>query len=211
MIPPQVLDKLRDPFNVMRMLWPDMVLYNKQREIILSIKENLMTLVPAGNQLGKDFIAGRLCVCAFLFPNVFLREGGNWIQSQECRIVTTSVKDDHLRVLWGEIGRAVQQSRIPLEVDKGGPLILNHRDIRKRMHGQVDQISYLRGMVSEKGEGMAGHHAAHTLFVGDEASGLDNEVFVQQEKWAKRALLIGNCRPTANKFKEWVEMGDLAA
>jgi hypothetical protein len=120
------------------------------------------------------------------------------------------VKDDHLRVLWGEIGRFVQSSKYPLTADKGGPLIFNHRDIRKVVRGQECKISYLRGMVSEKGEGLAGHHAPYTLGLGDEASGLDNMVYTQIDTWAKRKLFIGNPNQGCdNFFYEGVEAGDL--
>lgn len=131
--------------------------------------------------------------------------------SSEIRIVTTSVKDDHLRVLWGEIGRFVQTCKYPLEHKKGGPLIINHRDIRKVMRGEVCKISYLRGMVSEKGEGLAGHHAPYTLIVGDEASGLDDLVYTQSDTWARRKLFIGNPNPCSNFFKRYSQEGDLKA
>jgi hypothetical protein len=163
--------------------------------------------------LGKDFVAGFIAVVGFLMHPV-------------CRIVTTSVKDDHLRVLWGEIGRFIQSARVPLDSTKGGPLILNHRDIRKvHLPGvvlpdgrivterEVCSISYLRGMVSEKGEGMAGHHAPWTLIIIDEASGVDDLVYTQADTWARRKLIIGNpnpCPPT-HFFYKGCEGGDLYA
>lgn len=130
---------------------------------------------------------------------------------KEVRIITTSVKDDHLRVLWGEIGRFIQSSAHPLTVDKGGPLIVNHRDIRKVVNGKECKISYLRGMVSERAEGIAGHHAASTLCIIDEASGVDDVVYVQQATWAKRLLAIGNCNecPLNHWFRKGIREGDL--
>lgn len=130
------------------------------------------------------------------------------------RIVTTSVKDDHLRVLWGEIGRFIQTSKHPLEVKEGGPFIVNHRDVRKMVCGQRCEISYLRGMVSERGEGMAGHHAAYTLCIIDEASGVDDMVYTQQATWARKLLAIGNPNPpgAGNQFFfKAVKAGDLKA
>src|SRR5271165_4609449 len=114
--------------------------------------------------LGKDFIAG------FIGLYYFMR----WTP---CRVLTTSVKEGHLIVLWGEINRFIQTSRFPLRSDMGGPLLVNHMSIRKYIDEKnkvLCPISYLIGTVSEKGEGMAGHHAEHTLFIGDEASGLDD-------------------------------------
>ena len=127
-----------------------------------------------------------------------------------CRIITTSVKDDHLRVLWGEIGRYLQTSRVPLLRKHGGRLILNHRDLRiVNDQGLVNPVSYLRGMVSELGEGMAGHHAAHTLAILDESSGIDDLVYDQVRTWTKRILAIGNPLPCANFFYKAVKLGNI--
>lgn len=135
-----------------------------------------------------------------------------FLRHKTVRVVTTSVKDDHLRVLWGEVGRLIQTCAVPLVRDRenpDAPLIVNHRDIRKTVGGKECKISYLRGMVSEKGEGMAGHHAPWTLGIIDEASGVDDTVYTQMGTWAKRILAIGNCNPTENFFKKGVKAGDV--
>jgi hypothetical protein len=122
------------------------------------------------------------------------------------------VKDDHLRVLWGEISRFVQTGRHPLTHKTAGPLLVNHRDIRRvGPDGKLCPVSYLRGMVSERGEGMAGHHAAHTLLVIDEASGVDDLVYTQGDTWARKKLIFGNPNPCENFFKRAVKGGDLPA
>jgi hypothetical protein len=125
------------------------------------------------------------------------------------RVVTTSVKDDHLRVLWGEIGRFIDTSRFPLVYKKGGPLIVNHRELKKYDGKYTDKISYMIGLVSERGEGMAGHHAANTLCIIDEASGVDDIAYTQAGTWAKRLLAIGNPNNTTNFFYRMVKKGDL--
>lgn len=189
-----------DPMALKDLLWPDVTFYKEQVDVVYSVVENDETFVPAGNMLGKDYVAGFICLYTFL-------------AHKEVRVVTTSVKDDHLRVLWGEIGRFIQSSRHPLEVEKGGPLIVNHRDIRKVVGGRQCQISYMRGMVSERGEGMAGHHAAFTLGVIDEASGVDDLVYTQMDTWSKRKLVFGNCNPCPQNhfFHKGVKEGDLLA
>lgn len=201
---------LRDPLVFAKLLWPQVYFYSKQREIIQSVVDNDETVVPAGNMLGKDFVAGFIAVWFFLVH-------------RECRVITTSVKDDHLRVLWGEIGRFIDTASVSLDKTKGGPLILKHRDIRKINDKGIEcKISYLLGMVSEKGEGMAGHHAASTLLIVDEASGVDNVVYTQADTWAgggtfnggldrKRKLIIGNPNPCTSFFKTLVKGGDLLA
>ena len=188
-----------DPIEFCKVLWPDVHFFDKQQEILRSVRDNDLTLCVAANKVGKDFTAAAVVLWTYLVH-------------PECRIVTTSVKDDHLRVLWGEIGRFIETSKVPLTKDKGGPLVVKHRDIRKVVNGTQCPISYLRGMVSERGEGMAGHHAAWTLCVIDEASGVSNVVFTQAETWAKRFLIFGNPNspsPGADFFYKLVKQGDV--
>ncbi len=204
-------DPVVDPIKFQRELWPGVRFYREQEEVIYSVVYNDETFVVAGNQLGKDFIAGYITLAGFLTSG--------WVGTHRTtRIVTTSVKDDHLRVLWGEIGRFVQSCKYPLTFKDGGPLVVNHRDIRKvvplsnNKGKELCPVSYLRGMVSERGEGMAGHHAEYTLGVIDEASGVDNFVYTQMGTWAKRVFVFGNpndCSPT-QFFRAGVKQGNLA-
>jgi hypothetical protein len=188
----------RDPLRWAKLLWPEVMFYDKQREIIYSVRDNYETFVVAGNMLGKDFVAGFIALWAFLTHH-------------PCRVVTTSVKDDHLRVLWGEIGRFIQTSRLPLRVEDGGPLLVNHRELRKVYHDARCDISYCIGMVSERGEGMAGHHAAHTYGIIDEATGTDDITYTQMGTWANRMLGFGNANftPPTHWFYKGVKEGDL--
>ena len=194
------MKNLIDPIKFVEKFWPDVRLYNKQIEILRSVRDNDETIVPAGNMLGKDFIAG---LCALWF----------FIAHKTVRIVTTSVKDDHLRVLWGEIKHFISTSAIPLRLEDGGILIVNHRAIYKHVHGVLCDKSYLIGTVSQKGEGMAGHHAPATLAIMDEASGIDEEVYTQCETWLKtgisRSLIIGNTNQCSNFFYRNIKEGDI--
>ena len=192
---------LIDPFALKDLLWPDVYFYDAQVRIIESYVANDETFVVAGNKLGKDFVSGFICLHCVL---------ASVLAHQTCRVVTTSVKDDHLRVLWGEIGRFVQTARHPLAYPHG-PLVVNHRDVRLVVGGRQCQVSYLRGMVSKLGEGMAGHHAERTLLVMDECSGIDDEVYDQGRTWAKRVLGIGNPNPCSNFFFKAVKGGDILA
>jgi len=145
-----------DPLKVARILWPKDRLTREQEEIAYSVWFNKETYVKAANKMGKDFIAGLIIPVAFLT---------RW----PCRIVTTSTKDDHLDVLWGEIHHRIQTSKIPLTVDRGGPLVLLQREIRKvdfnspPVNGKrpMCAISYVKSMVANEQsmDAMGGHHA----------------------------------------------------
>jgi hypothetical protein len=194
-----------DVFAFQRALWPDVKFYDRQWELILSVEQDAVeTYCVAAHQVGKDFVA------AFVALRFFLK----WGPPDTVRVVTTSVKDDHLRVLWGEIGRYLDTAAVPLTRDRGGPLVVNHREIRKvrQSAGRLDKISYLIGTVSERGEGLAGHHAKHTLLIVDEASGVDDVVYERSSTWAKRCLIFGNPYTPpggTNFFKRAVEAGDV--
>lgn len=192
------LEWRHNPLAFFRDHWPQVNFWDRQKEIVLSVRDNDETYVPAAHKVGKDFVAAGTVLWFFSTRH-------------PVRVVTTSVKDDHLRVLWGEIGRFLDTAARPLAVKDGGDLLVSHREIKKVVSGKVCKISYLIGTVSEKGEGMAGHHAPHTLLVVDEASGVDDLVYERGMTWAKRLLVIGNPYPTNNFFFKAVEGGDVVA
>lgn len=187
-----------DPLGFAAWLWPAVTFYDKQRDIIYSVQRNDRTIVPAGNMLGKDFVAAYIALWFFLCHH-------------PVRIITTSVKDEHLDVLWGEIDRFIRTAKYPLTEDKGGPLVYNHHEIRKVVNGELDKYSYLKGQVSKKGEGMSGHHAKHTLLIGDEASGIEEVVHDMAQAWARKMLILGNTNPCENFFRRAVREGDRIA
>ena len=178
--------------------WPKVNFYKKQREILCSLYENDETIVVAGNELGKDYVGGFAVLWAFLCH-------------REVRIVTTSVRDDHLDILWGEMGRFIRTCKYPLDSRQGGPLLINYRHIRRVVKGQVCDIDYIKGMVSAKGEGMAGHHAEYTMLAIDEVSACEEIVYAIANIWADRVFLFGNPNPCNNFFYRSVKAGDLKA
>lgn len=200
---------IRDPLCLIRVLWPKIKLWSREQELIYSMWHNRHTICVAGNMLGKDFTAALGVLCFFLTRPV-------------CRVVTTSVDGTQLSaVLWGEIRNLLNTSRIPLDHTKGGPLVINDLHLRKvhmtgEQKGQMCGLSYVIGRVAAKGEGMLGHHLAEerayddpkTMFVGDEASGLDQINIERAETWADRILLIGNAYPCTNYFFVGSEAGD---
>jgi hypothetical protein len=77
-------------------------------------------------------------------------------------------------------------------------------------------LSYIVGKVAAKGEGMLGHHISETgdgipktLWVADEASGVDNDLYERASTWARRMLIIGNAYPCQNFFRDSIKKGDL--
>ena len=192
---------LKDPMALARGLWPDVRFYREQRDIIYSVEHDDETVVTAGNMLGKDFVS------AFIAISFFIRK-------HPVKIITSSATEPHLNTLWGEMDRFIRTSTLPLVFDRGGPLVYNHREIRKVVNGQVEKEVYLLGRVASsenRGEGLSGHHAKHTLWICDEASGVPDVAYAAAQGWAKRMLIIGNPNPTDNFFFKAVTEGNVLA
>lgn len=193
--------KLFDPLRFRDEFWPTERFYDKQVEMCYSVRDNVETVVVAGNKLGKDYITGFIVLWFFLSS---LKLG------IKCRVITTSVDEAHLIVLWSEIARFLRSAKYPLLERAGGPLYFNHMEIRK-----VEEIastapeSYVIGRVSKTGEGLAGHHAPRTLAVIDEASGVCDNSYNQILGWAQRRLIFGNPNKTTNFFRRAVKGGDI--
>ncbi len=203
--------KTLDPLKLAAVCWPDVTFYDKQKEVIYSVEEDAETFVPAGNMLGKDFVSAFILLWFFLTRT-------------PCRIVSTSADYAQLEsVLWGEVRRFIQTSKVPLTYGKGGPLVVNHLHLKKVTGawgtgeiGSVCGVSYAVGRVAAKGEGLLGHHVGETgdgiprtLFICDEASGVDDVSYERADTWAKRKLIIGNPYPCENFFRNGVKGGDL--
>lgn len=198
-----------DPLALAGLLWPAVRFYRQQRQILASVRDNDETVVVAGNMLGKDFVAAYAVLWFFLTRH-------------PCRVVTTSADYAQLEaVLWGELRRFIDTAAVPLRYEQGGPLIVNHLHLRKVYGGKVCGVSYVLGRVAAKGEGMLGHHVTpdsqgyrddglpRTLFVADEASGVDDRSYERADTWAQRKLIIGNPYDCQNFFRRAVAGGDL--
>jgi len=201
---------LMDPMELKDLLWPDVYFYGKQREIVYSVVYDDETYVPAGNQLGKDFVAAFIALYFFL-------------TRKPVRIVPTSAKEAHLAVLWGEVMRFINRSKYKLKSTEGGPLLVNHQHIRKvRADGTVCPLSYIQCMVASEDTiaAMQGHHAnpdtveeandgiPRTLFMSDESSSVPDRYYDMVTSWAKRMLVFGNTWDCENFFKRGVKAGD---
>lgn len=214
--------RLVNPISVGARYWPSARLYDKQFDILESVRYSKETIVHAGNMLGKDWIGGYIATTFFLAPQMYFDM--EYVQSIEdtrspenpyphtCRVVTTSVAEHHLKVLWGEIGRFATSAVEPLLFSReapDAPLVINYQEMRyTRERWAKNPLNYCQGRVSETGEGMAGHHAAYTLGIIDEGSGVADLVYTQMGTWAKKILIIGNPNPTANFFRKGVKAGN---
>jgi len=199
------LSLLRDPLVFAKVCWPNKTFYKQQVEIIHSTEHDRETYVVAGNKLGKDFVAGFIPVWKFAKALML---------GKTCKIITTSVKEEHLGVLWGEIGRFLTDSKVPLLSSKGGPFVLTDMEIRRAadlVGGNKQPFNYVRGQVANNLDAMSGHHSDMSGFIGDEASGLPDGYYEKAQGWMSWGLFFGNPWHTANFWYRGIKAGNLIA
>lgn len=188
---------LFDPLKFTKLAWPDMVLYNKQEEILESVRDNWATYVHAANKMGKSRIAAVTALWFFLtrFP---------------ARVITTSSSESQLKdILWQEIGDLLDNCQIPLSLKRN---YLDIREINPRT-GDIFPKHYIIGRVANRVESFQGHHldfsdVARVLFILEEGSGVDDAIMEAAESQAHRILIIGNPLETKGFFFKGCEKGD---
>lgn len=196
--PPIPADILEDPVAFQVACWPQIRLYDKQRDVLESVRDNVTTLVHAANEVGKDFIASIVAVWFFA-------------SRSPCRVVTSSSGETQLKsILWSEIRERVNTSRLDLGFQMGS---LQIKRVVDRQTGQTEDLSYVIGHVTKSVENFHGHHLDHdiprVLMIGDEASGIKDEFAEAAESWYHRALYIGNPMNTLNFFYRDCKAGDM--
>ena len=180
---------LADPLRFIALCWPELMLYDKQREILLSVRDNPETFVHAAHKTGKTLIAAAIAIW-------FL------VSRTPSKVVITSSSEDQLRrVLWSQIRQLIKTSKVPL------PLEIQDLEIRrfvdngrkKTFNGDV-----LIGLAPNKVESFQGHHLPNdrprVLAVMDEASGVADEMYEAAPSWAHRMLVVGNPLSLTNFF-----------
>ena len=187
-----------DPMRFIKLCWPGMSLYDKQQEVLLSVRDNHENFVHAANQMGKTRIAAIIAIWFFA-------------SRTPARVVLSSSNETQLeKVLWAEIQQLIRSSRYPL------PFKVTHLSIMKGIRvGNTDTeyVDYVIGHVPKSVENFQGHHLPsdkpRVLAIFDEASGIGDEFFEASESWAHRILVLGNPLSNTNFFYRYCKGGDV--
>ena len=187
-----------DPLRFIAICWPDMQIYEKQRDILISLRDNSETIVFAANATGKTRVAA---IAALWF----------FVTRTPARVVTSSSSETQLdTILWNELRHLVATSKFPL------PLVVNYLSIKKRRTANatdVEPLDYLVGHVTSQVENFQGHHLPfdkpRVLAIFDESSGVPDEFFEAADSSAHRKLVIGNPLTNHNFFYRLCKQGDV--
>lgn len=150
--------------------------WEKQKEIIESVRDNDNTCVASGHGVGKTFVSACTTLW-FLFCHYM------------SRVITTAPTNRQVEhILWAEIWSLFNNSRVPL----GGKLL--------KMSLNLEEKWYALGLSTDDPDKFQGHHAKHLLLVMDEAPGIDPSIYEASRgiltQAHSKSLLIGN--PTAS-------------
>lgn len=128
-------------------------LWQREIEILRSIKIHLRTAVKACHGVGKTFT---LAVAALW-----------WLaRYPEGIVLTTSPTQRQVRTqLWSEIHRAVERAKVPYPK-------LKTTELKFR-----DDNNFAIGFSTNQGENFQGYHGKYVLIVADEAPGIESGIF----------------------------------
>ena len=150
--------------------------WDKQIEIMKSVRDNRRTVVKSGHAVGKSFISARIALW-------FLQCWENSI------VVTTAPTWTQVeKILWGELRSQFKSSLIPLR----GELLTTQIKISDK--------HYAIGISTDECNRLQGFHSDYALIIVDEAPGVHSQMYEAIEGLMTdencRLLLIGN--PTSN-------------
>lgn len=184
-----------DPLQFIKLCWPDMRLYEKQQQVLMSVGQNVETFVHAANKTGKTRIAAVIAIWFFF-------------SRTPARVIVTSSSESQLRdVLWAEILDLLNTSAVPL------PFLVRDLCLRKTIgpNGETSAKDYLAGHVPRSVESFQGHHLEQdkprVLVIFDEASAILDEFYAAAQSCAHRILVIGNPLCNDNFFYRCCKQG----
>lgn len=155
-------------------------LWEKQRQIAESVRDNDNTCVASGHGVGKTFISAVITLW-FLFTH------------DHSRVITTAPTNRQVEsILWAEIWNLYKNAKVPL----GGRLL------KTALH--VEEKWFALGLSTDDPDRFQGHHAEHILLVMDEAPGIDAKIYEAARgiltSRGSKCLLIGNPTSPSGPF-----------
>jgi len=167
-------------------------LWERQKEIAISVAENPRTTVRSAEAVGKSFLAARIALW-FLYnfhPSTVLTTSPSFRQVVE--------------VIWREL-KTAYASQQPIIIE-GVPHSLTGDLLDFRLNVSENEKHFALGMSTDMPERFLGFHNDYVLVIGDDASGLNAGVYNAIENplatGHTRLLLISNPTQPVGEFRD---------
>lgn len=162
-------------------------LWEKEKEILNSVRDNAVTAVRSCHASGKSYTSARVVVW--------------WLTAfPDSVVITTAPTFRQVKeILWREIHSAIK--------DKGvfPPEVVLDTQIN------ISPAWFALGLSSDKSDQFQGFHSPHLLAVVDEASGVSNEIFEAVDGLVpERVLLLGNPLSNQGRFADSFKMPNVS-
>ena len=172
--PDEVSERIRsDPVWFLRSFFGEGPVFDKQQDILESIRDHAETLVPSCHDSGKTWVAAR-AVIWFLYSH----------PNDSIVISTAPTFTQVADLLWREVASAYGKAKFPL----GGRLLQTKFELGPKW--------FATGITSDDPVNYQGFHASNILVILDEADGIKTEVWNALEGVLTTAnaklLAIGN-------------------
>lgn len=186
-ISPERKKKLRRKGKTQPVWWVKKVLgaipWEKQREILDSVRDNPRTAVRSCHGIGKSFTAGQV-ILWFLYNfrrSIVLSTAPTWRQVE--------------KLVWKEVRASYKRSKVPL----GGHILPKSPEIQI-----IQDEWYAMGLSTNDPDRFQGYHEKYILVVVDEAAGVPEDIFEAIEgvltSEHARLLLLGNPTSLSGTF-----------
>ncbi len=158
-------------------------LWEKQQEIIDSVRDNPRTAVRSCHGIGKSFTAGQVILWfLYNFPrSIVLSTAPTWRQVE--------------KLVWKEVRAGYKKSKVPL----GGHILPKSPEIQI-----IQDEWYAMGLSTNDPDRFQGYHEKYILVVVDEAAGVPEDIFEAVEgvltSEHARLLLLGNPTSLSGTF-----------
>lgn len=186
---PQLASQALDRFQNDPVYFCDKVLgatlWKRQQDIIEAIRDYGEVYVPSCHSSGKSYVSAHVALW-FLYTH------------PNCIVVTTAPTGRQVkRILWQEIRKAYAAAKYPL----GGEIL--------KQELQIDDKWYAFGFSSDEPTNFSGIHADWVLFIVDEATGIDTEIWEAIDGVLSgdntRLLAIGNPTDETSEFAKRIK------
>lgn len=182
----EVADQIRkDPVWFLNAFFGEGPVFDKQQEILESIRDFPETLVPSCHDSGKTWTAARALIW-FLFAH----------PEDSIVLSTAPTYQQVVELLWREVQSAVSKAKFPLFGGKSGRLLQAKLELGPKW--------FATGITSDDPVNYQGFHASNILVILDEADGVKKEVWDALEgvltSGNAKLLAIGNPLDPTSEF-----------